>query len=178
VRSIRQKKRSSYIKPEYLKQADYKIFFETARSFRDIRKLQVLEIMSLQLPVLLRLEDKNSMHHSVESRLPFIDYRVVETALSLPDKYKIFQGWTKYILRKGIESYLPADIVWRKNKIGFEAPADQWLKEYYGYIIEKIRSSQILNDITDIKKIESLDSVLKWKLFFIAIWEKKFNVTI
>ncbi len=178
VRSFRQKKRSSYIKSEYLKQADFKILFKTARSFRDIRKLQELEIMSLQLPVLLRLEDKNSMHHSVESRLPFIDYRVVEAALSLPDKYKIFQGWTKYILRKGIEPYLPADIVWRKNKIGFEAPADQWLKKYHDYIVDKIRSSEIINKMTDIKKIESLDSDLKWKLFFIAIWEKKFNVTV
>ncbi len=178
VRTIRQKKRSSYIKSEYLKQADYSILFETARSFRDIRKLQTLEIMSLQLPALLRFEDKNSMHHSVESRLPFIDYRVVETALSLPDKYKIFEGWTKYILRKGIETHLPADIVWRKNKIGFEAPADLWMNEYHDYIMEKINSSKILKKITDINKLESLDSDLKWKLFFMSIWEKKFDVTI
>ena len=173
VRTVRQKKRSSYIKPEYLKQADYSILFKTARSFRDIRKLQTLEIMSLQLPALLRFEDKNSMHHSVESRLPFIDYRVVETALSLPDKYKIFEGWTKYILRKGVESHLPADIVWRKNKIGFEAPADLWMKEYHDYIIKTIRSSEILKTITDINKIEALEADLKWKLFFTAIWEKK-----
>lgn len=72
------------------------------------------------LSYLLYGEDRHSMQSSVESRLPFTDYRLVEFVFALPDAYKMHDGWTKYILRLAFNKELPDEIVWNKKKIGFE----------------------------------------------------------
>ena len=61
------------------------------------------DLTRYSIPQLLRYEDKNSMRWSIESRVPFLDYRLVELAMSLPSGYKIRKGTTKYILRKAHE---------------------------------------------------------------------------
>lgn len=71
---------------------------------------------------LLRYADRNSMAHSREVRLPFLYHKLVEFIFTLPDNFKLHNGWTKYILRETMKSYLPEEIVWRKEKIGFEPP--------------------------------------------------------
>jgi asparagine synthase (glutamine-hydrolysing) len=78
---------------------------------------------------LLRYEDKNSMAFSVETRIPFVDYRLVEFAFSLPACYKIHNGWTKYLLRVGTEGLLPEKVRWRKDKMGFPTPETSWMRE-------------------------------------------------
>ncbi|MGZ3888259.1 MAG: asparagine synthase (glutamine-hydrolyzing) [Flavisolibacter sp.] len=87
------------------------------------------------LEELLRLADRNSMAHGVELRLPFLDHRLVEYVFSLPASYKIHQGWTKWILRKSVEGKLPEEITWRKDKLGFEPPQEQWMRD------EKVQAS-------------------------------------
>ena len=77
---------------------------------------------------LLRFADRSSMAHSIEVRLPFLNHNLVEFAHSLPAEFLIHDGWTKYILRKSMESYLPKEITWRKDKLGFQAPQIDWLK--------------------------------------------------
>ena len=74
------------------------------------------------LPNLLKYADRNSMHHSVEVRLPFLDHKFVEFLFSLPTSYKINEGWTKWILRKSYEDKIPAEIMWKKEKIGYAPP--------------------------------------------------------
>jgi asparagine synthase (glutamine-hydrolysing) len=69
-----------------------------------------------------------SMAWSREIRVPFLDYRLVEKMMSLPDDVKLNQGWTKWIFRKAMEPYLPREIVWRKDKQGFVNPQSEWLK--------------------------------------------------
>ncbi len=81
------------------------------------------------LEELLRLADRNSMAHGREVRLPFLNYRLVEFIFSLPSNFKIRHGWTKWILRQAMANELPADIVWRKKKIGFEPPQKEWMKD-------------------------------------------------
>ncbi len=83
-------------------------------------------INGIPFNALLRYADRNAMAHSVEVRLPFLFHELVEFANSLPDHYKIHEGWTKYILRKSMEPVLPNEITWRKDKIGFAAPQDNW----------------------------------------------------
>jgi asparagine synthase (glutamine-hydrolysing) len=78
---------------------------------------------------LLRYADRNSMAHSREVRLPFLFHELVEFCFSLPDEYKLKLGWTKYIMRKAFEDVLPEEICWRKEKVGFEPPQDNWLKD-------------------------------------------------
>jgi asparagine synthase (glutamine-hydrolysing) len=138
--------------------------------------------MRLQLPHLLKYEDRNSMHHSIETRLPFIDFRLVEIALSINNSFKIKDGWTKYILRKSIEDIVPKEIVWRKNKIGFNAPEKTWMSFIEEQIKSSIVRSEILNTITRknevIKNFNQLDLRTRWRLFNIAKWEEVFNVRI
>jgi asparagine synthase (glutamine-hydrolysing) len=81
------------------------------------------------LPSYLRYEDRNSMGFSIEARLPFLDYRLVEFAFSLPSKILIKDGVTKYVLRKSMRPYLPEMILDRKEKLGFVTPEDGLLRE-------------------------------------------------
>jgi asparagine synthase (glutamine-hydrolysing) len=84
--------------------------------------------MNYQLVELLRFEDKSSMAFSIETRLPFMDYRMVQFLFSLPDEMKLRDGQTKYIFRKIIEGVVPDSISGRHDKIGFATPDELWLK--------------------------------------------------
>ncbi|HSU28733.1 MAG TPA: asparagine synthase (glutamine-hydrolyzing) [Chitinophagaceae bacterium] len=79
------------------------------------------------LEELLRYADRNSMAHGRECRLPFLDHSLVEFVFSLPSHFKIRQGWTKWILRETMKGRLPDTIAWRKEKIGFEPPQQEWM---------------------------------------------------
>jgi len=76
---------------------------------------------------LLRYADRNSMAHSREVRLPFLSHKLVEFIFSLPDEYKLNNGWTKFVLRKAMATTLPESICWRVDKIGYEPPQSDWL---------------------------------------------------
>lgn len=80
------------------------------------------------LEELLRYADRNSMAHGREVRLPFLDHELVEFIFSLPANFKIRNGWTKWLLRETMKDKLPNEIVWRKDKTGFEPPQEQWIK--------------------------------------------------
>jgi asparagine synthase (glutamine-hydrolysing) len=77
---------------------------------------------------LLRFADRNSMAFSREMRLPFLSHQLVEFLFSLPNEYKIHDGWTKYVMRKAFESILPEEITWRVDKIGYEPPQSRWME--------------------------------------------------
>jgi asparagine synthase (glutamine-hydrolysing) len=80
------------------------------------------------LPALLRYEDHNSMAWSVESRTPFLDYRLVEFTLGLPPRYVYKNGVRKTILRDAMHGIIPEKIENRKDKMGFVTPEELWLK--------------------------------------------------
>jgi len=80
------------------------------------------------LEELLRLADRNSMAHSVEVRLPFLQHQLVEFLFTLPPHLKIQEGWTKWLLRKAVDHKLPSEIVWRKDKTGYEPPQKTWME--------------------------------------------------
>lgn len=84
---------------------------------------------TIGLEELLRFADRNSMAHGCEVRLPFLNHELVEFIFLLPANFKIHEGATKWLLRKAMEKKLPASIVWRKDKIGFEPPQQQWLQQ-------------------------------------------------
>ena len=145
-------------------------------SFQSFKDFQKRELMLNNLPHLLRYEDKNSMKHSVEARLPFIDHHFVHTALSVNDNLKFKNGYLKYLLRKMINNTLPSSIVWRKNKFGFEAPADLWMQKNKTYMIKKIESSKIVSHFINIHPAIFNDRQLFWRLFNIAVWEKIYQI--
>jgi asparagine synthase (glutamine-hydrolysing) len=94
----------------------------------DTRNLSIDEIVHSSIPYQLHSEDRNSMMFSIESRLPFLDHRLVEYVIGLPSEQKLKNGYTKYILRKALPE-LPEMIRWRKDKMGFVAPDEQWMKQ-------------------------------------------------
>jgi asparagine synthase (glutamine-hydrolysing) len=178
IRMNRLKKRHQYLKPSVLKSFHSEILRELTSNYLNIDALQKLEIGKTQLPHLLRYEDKNSMLHSVETRLPFVDYRCLEMALSMPNQYKINKGWTKYLLRKGMEGKLPDKVIWRKNKLGFNAPENTWLGKIQDEMVVAIQHSNLLQSIIDFNKMDfnKLDLRTKWRLFNIAKWEQLYSV--
>jgi len=84
-----------------------------------------------QLPSLLRYEDRSSMAFGIETRLPFLDYRLVEFAFSLPDTERLDGATTKAIARRALGDRVPKLILDRRDKMGFETPTDLWLRGRY-----------------------------------------------
>jgi asparagine synthase (glutamine-hydrolysing) len=91
---------------------------------KGIQELTRKALSHYSLPHQLHSEDRNSMMHSIESRLPFLDHTLVEFVLNLPDNFKIRNGVNKSILRDGLFDILPNKISGRKNKLGFPGPED------------------------------------------------------
>jgi asparagine synthase (glutamine-hydrolysing) len=96
-----------------------------------VLRQQVFDLTQRLLPSLLRYEDRNSMAFSIETRLPFLDYRLVELALSLPDDQRISGTTTKAILKRSLRDAIPPSVLARTDKMGFETPADVWLRGRY-----------------------------------------------
>ena len=153
----------------------------TRRISNSVSETSLMSIRNI-LPVLLRYEDRNSMAFSVESRVPYLDHRLVEFCVSLPDNIKIYQGWTKYVLRKCMEPYLPAEITWRKEKLGFVTPENTWIVKLKSVLIEYIRNQpipDIINSDEIIKKVtKGLSSNIQlgeiWKIILFVKWYNVF----
>ncbi|MFK8068877.1 MAG: asparagine synthase (glutamine-hydrolyzing) [Gammaproteobacteria bacterium] len=149
---------------------------ESPYSATSIFSYQKHELMSTQLPILLRYEDKNSMRHSVETRLPFLDFNLVNLACSINVQHKVSQGYMKYLLRKSVESILPASVVWRKTKYGFEAPTDLWLSKIRGEMLKCINESKLLEEFSiDYSKLNNRQL---WRYFSVAKWESVYKVAL
>ncbi|WP_417432219.1 asparagine synthase (glutamine-hydrolyzing) [Kiloniella sp.] len=100
-----------------------------------------LDFTSLNLPGLLRYEDRNSMAHSLESRVPFLSPEIVGFVQSLPEEYLISpDGEDKALFRAAMRGIVPDEILDRKDKIGFQTPEQAWFKELSGWVEERINS--------------------------------------
>lgn len=109
-----------------------------------LQERQVSDVKRFSIPFLTHYEDRMSMAWSREIRLPFLDYRLVEHFISLPAKFKIYKGWTKYVLRKATNDILPTKICWRKDKQGFGTPQESWLKCELKREVLKLLSTEAL----------------------------------
>ena len=87
------------------------------------------ELLSTNLPALLHYEDRNSMAFSLESRVPYLDVRLVEYIASLPLSQKIRGGVTKIALRSAIRGRIPESVRCRGDKMGFVTPEECWMKD-------------------------------------------------
>jgi asparagine synthase (glutamine-hydrolysing) len=118
---------------------------------------------------LLRYADRNSMANSVEVRLPFLSHHLVEFVFSLPESYIINGGWTKYLLRTSMNGILPYEIQWRRDKIGYEPPQSDWMKDRQ--MIELTKSSQALLIKQSILKPGNYD--LNWSHLMLGMLYEK-----
>lgn len=96
---------------------------------------QILDVTRFSLPSLLRYEDRNSMGNSIESRLPFMDHRVMEFGLALPVAAKLGRGFGKYILRRAMKGKVPDEIRLSRDKRGFDTRHERWIMAGLGRTI-------------------------------------------
>jgi asparagine synthase (glutamine-hydrolysing) len=168
------KHRTKYIKKEFINYLSLSEFETNLKNYNNIDDLQKSELFQFVLPQLLKVEDKNSMSNSIESRLPFLDYKLIETVYSVNNSFKIQNMWSKFLMRTMIEDKLPDSIVWRRKKIGFAAPTTTWLKNKT-FFLEEIEKSVLLKQILNFIPTPISDGLL-WKLYTISVWEREFNV--
>ncbi|MFC2135023.1 asparagine synthase (glutamine-hydrolyzing) [Bacteroidota bacterium] len=139
------------------------------------------------IPQQLIRADKNSMAFSVESRFPFLDFRLVEYAINLSFDYKTKNGMTKYILREAVKDLLPAQVYNRKDKIGFVIPNNKLnsikIKEYFYEFLSNCKEENFhfLNKemFMDEYFPKSDENKLDWKFWKIAsilLWYNKFCI--
>jgi len=164
------------------------VWNENNSNIKILKGFQKNDISYWSLPVLLRYEDRNSMAHSIESRVPFIDHRLIEYCFSLPDEYFFINGKSKRLLTYAMSDMLPKEIHLRRNKYGFSTPINDWIKNGLGqFLYTKITSSEFLKELIDIKTISSIfkrDMQYNFSLYSeelfrigsIAIWADIFKV--
>jgi len=129
------------------------------RRYRDdLNEILYWELIRDNIPMLMQYGDRTSMAFSIESRVPFLDYRLIEFAGSLPYHLKIRSAVTKYVLRRALRGLLPDRLVDRPDKKGYPTPFALWLKgPLKSYLHDMIRSQKFKNrDIFYPDKVETL----------------------
>jgi len=149
----------------------------------------IAESMRNGMASLLHFEDRNSMAHSIESRVPFLDYRLVETIYAMPFDFKLRKGITKAVLRDGLKGILPEKIRKRYSKLGFVTPEDEWINNNFDkYRVELIEAVNVLSGILEpdrvIKWFDTNEGKIKrqdtmpWRIICAGHWVKLFHVSL
>jgi asparagine synthase (glutamine-hydrolysing) len=141
------------------------------------------------LPLYLRVEDRNSMAHSVEVRLPMLDYRLVELAFGLTNEWKIRGPWNKVLLREAMRDRIPEIVRARVDKMGFPAPSRQLLSgASFGPVFELVSSQRarergVYNWERMIRDLEAhrdgTNAEMAWRAFRVAqleLWAQQHNL--
>jgi asparagine synthase (glutamine-hydrolysing) len=130
---------------------DRRLAWLEARSatMHDLGKRLYADVFQFSLPCLLRYADRNSMAFSIESRMPLLDYRLVEHIFSLPLSLIVRDGWTKWVFRRAMETRLPSEVQWRKDKMGFVTPEGVWLREGKQRLVEALSGRLASEDFLD-----------------------------
>lgn len=143
------------------------------------------DVFANSLPALLRYEDKNSSAFSLESRVPFLDPRLVEFIFSLPEDFLIRKGTNKFILRESVKDLLPVKIYNRRFKVGFTTPEDVWFRKEKSKILEIFRSAEfgkrpywkqneVLKSFDLFLDGKLSDSMVFWRLLNLEVWLRTF----
>jgi asparagine synthase (glutamine-hydrolysing) len=142
-----------------------------------------MDIVATSLPGLLRYEDKNSMWHSIEARVPFLYRPFFEYVASLPLDRKLHNGWTKHIFRLAMNGILPRQILLRRSKIGFETPEKKWIQELRGKLGDLFLDSGTAEELLDTEALRRLlrkpslandEARLIWRALCVEIWFRTF----
>jgi asparagine synthase (glutamine-hydrolysing) len=143
------------------------------------------QVIGQSLPALLQYEDGNSMAFSIEARVPLLDHRIVEFAFALEGTHKVHGSWTKWILRKAAEPYLPGAVAWRRSKLGYPTPFSRWLRTepMRGLLEDMLFSAQTrAREIVNAQAVRLLwdahqerradNGWLIWRLVTLELWHR------
>lgn len=169
---------------------DYSPFesFQSIFGADNVRKESYFDLMThfdfkTLLPALLQVEDRMSMAHSLESRVPLLDHPLVELAATVPSNIKFKNGTMKHLFREAMRDRLPQTIVDRKDKMGFPVPLTQWMQGEASEFVRDILSSQAAKtrEYIDNRAVSAgLQSESKfgrkyWGLLCLEIWQQEFH---
>lgn len=149
--------------------------------YRDLsfHEQTVYHFKTALVPYYMRSSDHFTMSIPIEHRFPFLDYRMVELGLSMPISYLFKNGWTKYLLRKAMEPYLPGKIIWRRKKMGFSFPYSRYFSDnraVFRPLLDSLKDIDFsLDEFGDYDSLIKKDPILLWRILSTAIWVK-YNV--
>ncbi len=137
------------------------------------------------LPTLLRYEDRNSMAFSIESRVPFLDVRLVEFAFGPGAPWRLHDGWTKWLQRRAVADILPASVVWRRDKVGFETPELHWLRASQSRLLDLFATDEGAGAYLDLAQVRAAVPRLLaqgataqvWRWANLVLWLRAFGRT-
>lgn len=146
-------------------------------------------ITDTSMPVQLHWADRDSMAHSIESRVPYMDHRLMEFTLGLPEEYLLHRGLTKRVLRESMRGILPEAIRGRIDKMGFVTPEEVWVREHdpagFRRELEKAveQSAGVINPnaLAKLDRIvagEEAFSFFAWRLICFGKWMDRFSVAL
>lgn len=154
-----------------------------------LREQLIHSLCFSSLPMLLRYEDRNSMAHSVESRVPFLTREFVEYLFSLPASYLIADnGTSKAVFRQAMRGLVPEEILNRQDKVGFATPEGLWFRGTQRKAAEMLVSDtvKLYPEVFDEENIRTLmremlegrrpvDATL-WRIINVGVWGRVYSV--
>ena len=185
----------SYMKMDYKNAKMNVTHYLEKDNYNELSKLDILNkrlYMTTHydiLPSILRTYDAYGMSNGVEIRMPFMDYRIVQFAFSIPQTSKVRNGYSKAIIRDAVAPYMDSEVMYRKSKIGFNTPITAWMKgdmrEFFQDILESqsFRTSTMINQMDVVLKANKvwnnneanyIDGEKFWNAIVPYLWEKAF----
>lgn len=155
-------------------------YYERAKNYDDITKMQYLDINTWMVGDILLKADRMSMANSLELRVPFLDKEVFKVARTVPYRLRVNKENTKYAMRKAARRHLPEDWA-KKKKLGFPVPTRVWLKDEKYYNIVKdvfnsetakkfFNSEELIKFLDDHKNGKEDNSRKVWTVFIFIVW--------
>jgi len=163
----------------------YALLFDDTREYLG-RMALCQQTLGLPDDMLVKV-DRMSMAHSLEVRAPFLDHRLAELMNAVPFSIKMPGGRQKYILRKALEPYFPADFLWRRKQ-GFTVPLTYWFKDdLHTYIRQKLLAPDaVVCGLFPREELERLigehlrlshdRSIALWTLLMFETWCRRFGI--
>jgi asparagine synthase (glutamine-hydrolysing) len=166
----------------------YQRFFDIFNNRSNVAKEAYFDSMThfefkTLLPALLQVEDRMSMAHGIESRVPFLDHPLIEFAATVPADIKFEGGQLKHLLKKAFSRELPPEILARRDKMGFPVPLKEWFaSELNDFVLEIVADMKAKN-----REFVNTDAVLRnfgesgqfsrktWALLSLEIWQQEFH---
>lgn len=172
----------SLLRPEYRRRVHRPV---DHRVRDDLKRRLAQDLTVYSLPSLLRYDDRNSMAHSVESRVPFLDQELVDHVLSLPPTAIIHNGWSRAIFRDAMKGLLPEEIRLRRWKVGFTTPEIRWIRAERAFFEELVGSASftsrpywdgpaVLGAFRDALDGRAVESLFFWRAINLEVWLRVF----
>jgi asparagine synthase (glutamine-hydrolysing) len=150
-----------------------------------LKAIQMQDVEQAPLPLYLRIEDRNSMAHSVETRLPFLDYRLVSLAFNMTADWKLRGPWNKVVLREAMRQRIPESVRTRLDKMGFPVPDKKWFAQDLYEPMQDLLSSQAVRErgiynvsaiAHDLQRHRDGHADVTRRLFYVAQFETLANL--